>query len=251
MAQLPDGFGLIELDRTDSTNDEARRRIQAGTAPGTVVWARRQSAGRGRRGREWESPPGNLFVSIAAQPSRPASEYAQLSFLTALCVAETVEAYLPREAVVSLKWPNDVLISGRKTGGILLEGEADPGGGAPWVIVGIGVNLDHHPTDTPYPATCLRAEGAQDMDIEALLESLVARFAAWYAQWGQQGFEPVRAAWLEKAHNLGGALVARLSDESVEGRFVDLDVSGELVLETSAGLVMKINAADIYFPQAE
>ncbi len=250
MAQLPDGFHLIALDRTDSTNDEARRRIQAGMAPGAVVWARRQTAGKGRRGREWESPAGNLFVSIAIQPPRPVSEYAQISFLTALAVAQTAETYVP-EAEVSLKWPNDVLIGGRKTGGILLESEADPAGGAPWVIVGVGINLEHHPADTPYPATCLRVEGARDLDVERVLEQLVVYFTAWYARWSQHGFAPIREAWLKKAHNLGDAIVARLSDRSVEGRFVDLDATGELVLETSAGQVMKINAADIYFPRAE
>lgn len=251
MARFPDNYHLIALDDVDSTNEDARRRIKSGTSPGTVVWARRQTAGRGRRGRPWSSPQGNLYLSLAVQPNCSPSEAAQLSFLAGVVVAETVAAQLPMESRVTLKWPNDVLIDGSKTCGILLEGENDPAGGPPWVIVGIGLNVESSPEYTPYPATNLRREGADVIDVAVLVEELVARWADWFTRWETGGFSMIRAAWLARAHNLKGDIIAKLPRETIEGRFVDLDANGELVLETRAGRVMHINAADIYFPAAK
>lgn len=250
MAGLPDNYHLIALDDVDSTNEDARRRIRAGAAPGTIVWARQQTAGRGRRGRAWSSPSGNLYLSIAVRPTCSRSDAAQLSFLAAVVVADVVADQLPDERRVSLKWPNDVLIDGSKTAGILLESENDPAGGDPWVIVGIGLNVESHPKDTPYPATSISQEGAGAIDIAVLAQSLVACWAEWYARWETSGFPVIRSAWLARAHNLKGDIIARMPRETVEGRFVDLDANGELVLETPEGRVMHINAADIYFPAA-
>lgn len=251
MARFPDNYHLIALDEVDSTNEDTRRRIRDGALPGTVVWARQQTAGRGRRGRPWSSPSGNLFLSIAVQPNCPRSDAAQLSFLAAVVVAETVAAQVPAERRVTLKWPNDVLVEGAKISGILLEGENDPGNGPPWVIVGIGVNVESSPDNTPYPATNLRLEKSETLDISPLVEALVTQWADWYARWEDGGFSVIRAAWLARAHNLNGRIIAKLPQETIEGRFVDLDVNGELVLETPVGRVMHINAADIYFPASD
>lgn len=248
MARFPDNYHLVALEDVDSTNEDARRRIKEGALPGTVVWARQQTAGRGRRGRPWSSPSGNLFLSLAVQPKCSRSDAAQLSFLAAVVVAETVAAQLPSGREVTLKWPNDVLVEGAKISGILLEGENDPGGGEPWVIVGIGLNVESSPDDTPYPATNLSRERSEALDVSPLVEALVTQWANWYARWEVGGFSIIRAAWLARAHNLNGDIIAKLPQETVEGRFVDLDANGELVLETPVGRTMHINAADIYFP---
>ena len=250
MACFPDSYHLIALDTVDSTNEDAKRRIKGGALPGTVVWARQQTAGRGRRGRPWSSPPGNLYLSLAVQPKRPRTDAAQLSFLAGVVVAETVAAHLPSECRITLKWPNDVLVEGAKVSGVLLEGENDPGGEAPWVIVGIGLNVESSPVDTLYPATHLERERSDVCDLTVLCGVLISRWADWYARWEAIGFSIIRTAWLDRAHNFNGDIIAKLPNETIEGRFVDLDVNGELVLETREGRTMKINAADIYFPAA-
>ena len=142
-AALPQGYALIALDEAGSTNDEAKARAAAGAPDGTVVWARQQRAGRGRRGRDWVSPPGNLYVSVILRPACEARHVAQLSFVAALAVLDLVDGPLPGRA--RCKWPNDILVDGAKVAGILLESALEPGGRVDWVVLGIGVNLASHP----------------------------------------------------------------------------------------------------------
>src|SRR6185436_12611332 len=133
---LPDGWTLVALQSVGSTNDEAARLAAAGAAEGTVVWAREQTAGRGRRGRHWASPVGNLYTSAIVRPDCPAARAAELGFVAALAVADMVPAGRP----VRLKWPNDVLVEGAKVAGILPESSIGADGQAEHVILGIGVN---------------------------------------------------------------------------------------------------------------
>ncbi|WP_428247083.1 biotin--[acetyl-CoA-carboxylase] ligase [Ferrovibrio sp.] len=244
MLWRPLGFAEI-----DSTNEEIRRQAEAGAAEGLVVTARRQTAGRGRRGRAWDSPEGNLFVSLLLKPRRPAHEAATLSFLISLCVAEAViEASPALQDRVTCKWPNDVLIDGAKLSGILLESRAGQGGVLDHLIVGIGVNLVWNPADTPYPATNLAALGMAETP-ESFLPRLLARLGFWYDRWQAEGFAPVRQAWLALAQGIGKPAIARLGHEEVQGRFVALDEGGGLILELADGTRRTITAGDV-FPAA-
>ena len=135
---LPPFYRLLGFAELDSTNEEAKRQATAGAPEGALVWARAQSAGRGRRGRRWVSEPGNLYLSILLRPSFPPATAAQLGFAAALAVGEAAAAALPAGADVAYKWPNDVLISGRKASGILLESQAAGEGRLDWLVVGIG-----------------------------------------------------------------------------------------------------------------
>ena len=117
-ATLPPGYALIALDEAGSTNDEAKGRAADGAPDGTVVWARMQQAGRGRRGRSWASPPGNLYFSVVLRPACKARSVAQLSFVAALAVHDLVDELLPGRA--RCKWPNDILVDGGKVAGIVL-----------------------------------------------------------------------------------------------------------------------------------
>ncbi len=290
---LPGPFRLHTFERIDSTNDEARRRAAAGAPEFTLILAREQSAGRGRRGNAWISPAGNLHCSLLLRPSRSAAEAAQLGFAAALAAAETAEHVLPvplrpsggrgrdpmrsigRERwvadecwnppphpdplrpqgrrgeagsahpAIALKWPNDVLLGGRKLAGILLESSA-AGDGLDYLVIGIGMNLASHPDDTPSPATSLAAWGAQ-VTPEAALPILGARILAWYEAW-QKGFAPLRAAWLARAGGLGAAIRVRLPDGEIEGRFDGLDEAGRLLLTTPGG--RRAIAAGEVFPAA-
>jgi BirA family biotin operon repressor/biotin-[acetyl-CoA-carboxylase] ligase len=228
---LPPAYRLVALDSVDSTNEEAKRRAREGAEEGTLVWARQQTRGRGRRGREWSSPLGNLYLSLVLRPEAPQARHGELGFVAALALGETIGAFVPPLVELRYKWPNDVLVSGRKASGILLESES----GAAWVVLGVGVNIAHAPRGTETPATSLVEEGAAEVTVEAVLDRFARGFLVWANRWLEDGFAPVRAAWLRRAEGIGEAIRVRLPNETLEGRFADLDASGALVLETASG----------------
>lgn len=246
MVHLPDGYSIAIFDSIDSTNEEARR--NAATARDrTVYWAKRQTAGRGRRGRSWMSEPGNLFVSLLLKPDCPLAQAAQLSFVSALVVSDVLIRAGAGDRV-ALKWPNDVLVDGAKICGILLEATST-GARAEAVVVGIGLNIASHPGDTPYPATDFHHAGLDDVDADQALTWLLEAFELRYAAWRERGFTAVRADWLVRAYRLGQDIQVRLDGETVTGRFAELDETGALVVETAAG-TRHITAGDVYFPGA-
>jgi BirA family biotin operon repressor/biotin-[acetyl-CoA-carboxylase] ligase len=228
---LPPAYRLVALDRVDSTNEEAKRRAREGAGEGTLVWAREQTRGRGRRGREWISPRGNLYLSLVLRPEVPQARHGELGFVAALALGETIDAFVPPLVELRYKWPNDVLVSGRKASGILLESES----GAEWLVLGVGVNVAHAPEGTETPATSLVEAGADEAGVAAVLDRFARLFLVWADRWRADGFAPIRAAWLRRAQGVGEMVRVRLPNETLEGRFADLDVSGALVLETASG----------------
>lgn len=244
--RLPPAYRLVVLDRVESTNDEARARAEAGAEDGTLVWAREQTKGRGRQGRTWVSAPGNLFFSLVLRPDRPAQEAAQLGFLAALAVGDAVGSVAP-PMEVRYKWPNDVLFGGRKGAGILLESRAGADGGLDWLVLGVGVNVVSFPENTETPATSLRFEGAAGLEAPQVLEAFARHFLSWVDRWLEEGFDPVRAAWLRHAQGLGEAIRVRLPSETLTGTFRDLDAGGRLLLELPGGETRLVAAGDVYF----
>lgn len=243
---LPAPLRLLGYDSLGSTNDEAKRLAVEGAAAWTVVWARSQSAGHGRRRRVWASPPGNLYLSVILRPSGSPAVVAQLGFAAALALGDTMAPRLARPERLRYKWPNDVLVDGRKIAGILLESAAGRDG-VDWLVAGIGVNIASHPDGTETPATSLAALGAE-AEVETVLAALLPALHAWVGRWEREGFEPLRWAWLERAEGLGHAIGVRLERESFTGRFVDLDRDGALLVETEAG-PRRIAAGEV-FPAA-
>ena len=235
-------FRIEQVAEIDSTNEACRLRALAGEVAGLVIRADRQSAGRGRRGRHWNSPQGNLYTSILLRPERPASEAAALGFAAVMAIGDVAQALLPPGARVQHKWPNDLLINGGKAGGILLE--AQPG----FVVLGIGVNIASHPADTPYPATDLVAAGAKPATPQALLERLLTAFAPLYESWERAGFAALLPAWRRRAAGLGEAIEVRLERETLAGTFLDLEPDGTLRLGLSDGTERRIAAGDVYLP---
>lgn len=247
---LPPFYRVLAFDSLPSTMDECRRQAAAGAPEGLLVWAGEQTAGRGRRGRSFASPPGNLYLSLLLRPQRAAAEGAQLGFVAAVALAEAVAALLPEGARrVRLKWPNDLLIDRAKASGTLLEGQPGAGGRLDWLILGIGVNVATHPADTPYPATSLAAAGATASAAD-LLAALADAFVAWHETWQDRGFAPIRAAWLDRAAGLGEPIRVNLSQGSLEGRFADLDETGILWIELPGGGRRAVATGDLYFPEA-
>lgn len=241
---LPPFFRLAAFDTLASTSDEARRLARNGAPEGTMVMARIQTAGRGRQGRTWVSQPGNLHASLLLRPDAPMARVAQLGFAAGLAVADAVHAFAPK-ASVTLKWPNDVLLDGRKAAGILLESEGDAAGRVAFVVMGIGVNLAASPVGTEFPATSLKAAAGTAPKPEAFLAALAPALVLWYERWRADGFAGLRRAWLERAAGLGQALRARLPGETVEGRFAGLDDDGMLLLDAPGGR-RRIAAGDVF-----
>ncbi len=243
---LPPFFRLVALDSIDSTNLEAARRARTGAPEGTLVWAREQTSGRGRRGRQWSSPPGNLYLSVLLRPGVRPAEAAGLGFLASIALAEVLRDLLPPERAIRCKWPNDVLVDGAKIAGILLEAEAI-GEAAPALVMGIGVNVESHPEGLAYAVTSLAAAGGK-IEVEGLLECLAARLLHWHALWKQCGFGPIRERWLDFAAGLGEMVELRLEGQVVRGRFAALDPSGALLLELPDGGRRLVTTGDVFYP---
>ncbi|MCP3733358.1 biotin--[acetyl-CoA-carboxylase] ligase [Sphingomonas sp. RP10(2022)] len=211
-----------------------------GAEEGLWLRAERQTAGRGRMGRVWTAPPGNLSAStiVRLRPGDPPP--ASLALVAAVALYEAVRVFLPAEVPAQLKWPNDLLVDGAKASGILLERGGDA------VVIGIGVNLTHHP-DLPDRATTSLAAHGVAADAATTLDVLAEAFARWLARWRDQGIGIVRSAWLAAAHPIGTALSARLPDGSaIDGLFDGLDADGALILRLASGARHVIHAADVF-----
>lgn len=225
---------------------EARRVAPDLTRP-TWIFARRQTAARGRRGRAWENPPGNFAATLVMRPGGGPSAAALRSFSAANAVFEALAMHANRSAL-ALKWPNDVLLNGGKVAGILLE-SSGAGGRIDWLSIGIGVNLIHSPRgmdDSPFPPVSLLEETGSRVEALDLLGTLADCFATQEAIFERLGFQQIRESWLENAAKLGEVITARTGRDEVTGKFETVDEAGQLVLSTSRGLV-RIPAADVYF----
>ena len=246
--ELQPFFSLHAVASVGSTNEELQRLARTGAPEGTLLWALEQTAGRGRRGRRWVSPRGNLYLSVLLRPRVPPAAAAQIGFVAAVALAEALATLLPPERRIRCKWPNDLLVDGAKVSGILPEAEA-AGGVAEAVVLGIGVNVASFPAEVPYPATSLAAAGAT-AGVAEVLERLAARLAAWYARWRGEGFAPVRERWLDVAAGLGEAIEVRLEHEVLKGRFETLDTGGALALLLPGGARRLVAAGDVFLPAA-
>ena len=245
---LPEGFRLHRFETLGSTNDEAKRLARAGAAEGVLVWALEQTEGRGRRGRAWHSPRGNLYLSLVARPAAPPARAAQLGFVAALALGDALLALAGPGLPLRYKWPNDLLLGGRKLAGILLESEMASGDQVDFVVIGLGVNIAAAPRDVEYPAASLAAAGIAGVTPAGLLEAFARHFSIWLARWRGEGFAPVRVAWLTRASGLGEPVRVRLDHRSHQGRFFDLDDDGALLLDSADG--RRRIAAGQVFPAA-
>ncbi|WP_310540240.1 biotin--[acetyl-CoA-carboxylase] ligase [Phenylobacterium sp.] len=240
---------IESYDEIDSTNAEARRRAEAGETGPVWITALTQTAGRGRRGRDWQTKLGNLAATLLFATEKPAGEAAQISFVAALAAADLAETCLgPGPATV--KWPNDLLVHGRKAVGILVESGPLPDGRI-WLAVGIGVNLAHAPQDVERPAAAF-AEfmPGPPPSPRAALDVLALAFERWRAAWEQDGFAPIARGWTERAHGLGQPCEARLPNQTHRGVAEGLDADGALRLRLDDGAVLRITAGDVFFGEA-
>ncbi len=226
----------------DSTSEEAKRRALAGDPGKLWIVADRQTAGRGRHGRQWRSPAGNFYGSALLIGPCAVADAPQLGFVAGLAACAAIEDLGGLD--VRLKWPNDLVAAGAKLAGILLEGwSLGPQRFA--VSVGIGVNLAHHPRDLPYPATDLSALIGRRVGVREFLERLAFRFDERLAAFaGGAGFADIRAQWLASAAGLAEPLRATTAVGAREGLFEGVDARGRLLLRTR-NAIETIESADI------
>lgn len=244
------GAPIETFDEIDSTILEARRRADRGQLGPVWLIAKTQTAGRGRRGRTWASLEGNLMATYLFATKRPPAEIVLLSFATGLAIAESIDDIIGAGRA-ALKWPNDVLIEGAKASGIMLD-SGSLGDGGVWAALAFGVNLAVAPDNLDQQTTSLRAllpPYAAAPEPLTFLASVRAKLEAWTARLDREGFEPLRQAWLARAHGLGQQARVVQGDQTIEGRIAGLTSRGELELDTQAGRRL-IAAGDVFLSNA-
>ncbi len=241
------GRELVYFAETDSTNDRAHALAREGAVEGTVVIAEAQKAGKGRLGRHWVSPPGvNLYASIVLRPSIAPRQAPQLTFLSAAAVARAIAEMTRLRPTV--KWPNDVLLSGRKVAGLLNELDAETER-IRYLVLGIGINInmtaDQFPADLRYPASSLALETGSTVSRRLLTCALLRQLDKLYALYLEQGFEPILQAWQDYFDLTGQQVEVSEQAGICRGRVLGLDGEGALLLRLADDSVKRILAGDV------
>jgi BirA family biotin operon repressor/biotin-[acetyl-CoA-carboxylase] ligase len=236
------GRRLVFFQQIDSTNDHAKRLADEGAPEGTLVMAEEQTAGRGRAGRKWLTPPGAaLALSVILRPALTAAHAPRLTMLAGLAGCEAIEQAAGVPA--ALKWPNDLLVAGKKAGGVLVEGALE-GGQLKYAVLGIGINVSAAPppAEVDFPATCLAAECGRAVDRLLLLRALLERLEQHAA--APEG-AALFAAWRARLLWLGGPVVVRAPEGELRGRAEDVDPDGALLLRLADGALQRVLAGDV------
>lgn len=234
---------IIHLDSTGSTNQEARKLAEQADFGPLWIRADQQSSGRGRTGREWVSPSGNLYASHLFPTDQPLNALGQYSFVAALAVYDCLRSVYPK-GDFGLKWPNDALLNREKISGLLLEtGKTHH---QSWVIVGVGINLVSHPKLAAYPATSLAVHIDDTPLTKMVLSKLVETFDHWRKRYEREGFAPIKDAWLAGAVNVPGPVRVRLPSEEFEGEAMGLSDIGALQVRLPNGTIRDVHAGDVY-----
>jgi BirA family biotin operon repressor/biotin-[acetyl-CoA-carboxylase] ligase len=246
---LAAGYRLAAYDTIGSTNREALEQAQQRDVGRLWVVATAQTEGRGRRGRVWQTPPGNLAASILLTLPGEQTKPATLGFAAGLALESAIRTASPRIGCLRLKWPNDVLIDGAKVAGILLEAMAGAGGPTN-VAIGFGVNVLHHPDRLSYSATSLAACGV-DVTAFTLFEALAEAWVDEEDRWNAgRGFEAIRERWLQRAAGLGAPIAVRTGEALYDGTFETIDDDGRLVVRAPDGKAYRVSAGEVHLGNA-
>ena len=237
-------YRLRQLPETVSTNEDAKQAAAYGEPGGLVVQAARQTGGKGRQGRQWESPEGNMYASVVLRPECSAQEIGCYAFVAALAAHGAVLSFLPKDCSVEVKWPNDILVDERKICGILLEASPlSTEGKVDWLVVGCGINIMHHPVGGLYETTSM-AEYGSTPDVDNVLRVFLQRLEYWRLKLVNEGFDPVRTAWMERAYK--GRVQVRLPNETIVGTLAGIDDAGYLVVHLDDATERRIAAGDVF-----
>jgi BirA family biotin operon repressor/biotin-[acetyl-CoA-carboxylase] ligase len=239
------GYRINAFGTLRSTSDEALRQALLGDRGRLWIVAGSQSGGRGRQGRAWASPAGNVYASLLLVDAVAPARAAQLGFVAGVAAASVLKPLMAPGRVLALKWPNDVLVDGAKLAGILVEGTRLPNG-AFACIMGFGINRQSHPPDMPYPVTDLFSVSSARPDVGDLVAALSGTMHRMLCEWDAgRGFSRIREAWLEHALPAGTLLTVSAAGRRIGGRFETIDDQGRLVLSGEQGH-LQLDAGDVF-----
>lgn len=238
-------YSIHRYKRITSTNNVAKSLAEEGAPEGTVVIAESQSEGRGRLGRIWVSPPRDgLYLSIVLKPAIPIAEMWQIGYVAAVAVAEAINEISELDARV--KWPNDIIVNGRKVAGILVEVDNCGGTHEPAVIIGIGININmkEFPEDVADKATSLAIECSKEFDVDNMESCLLSSMHKWYSIYQDEGFDPIFNRLLELDCVIGQQVTIQTPNGVVTGKAISINKDGNLIVQSEDGQEIAIFAGD-------
>lgn len=240
-------FAPTFYDTLDSTNSEAKRLMLAGAKEGIVVVAEKQTHGRGRLGRRWISPKGNLYATMVVIPDKELIAIPSLALVTGLAIAQALKELLSFSHPVQVKWPNDVLLASQKVCGILVETDVD-NSGKPICYIGFGVNLVSSPEMVAFPATSLHHYLARPVAPEEVLAHILVKFTILYEEWLENGFKKLNKPWSDTAFGIGRHIAVQLQP-GVEtfGKYTGVNEEGALLIADEMGQVQTLYSTEIRF----
>lgn len=246
--KLPQGYALAAFDSLESTNKKALELAKTESFESLVVFTKNQTAGRGRSGRTWLSSNQTLTATILLSTAAPKSKVAQLAFVMAVAAHKTICDFIEpdKHKSIGLKWPNDILVQGRKLAGILIESASINHPSKTTIAIGVGINVGDIPSDGDFSASSLKMLGT-DVNLEQILSNLTYNFDNYLNLWSDGlGFAAIRKIWLDHSLGLGGKITARLPNQSIHGIFESLNEDGILILRDEADKIHQITAGDIF-----
>lgn len=243
---IPPLYELVTYDSIDSAASEAKRLALSGADEGTLVWAKAQTAGRGRFDHRWLSEPGNLHCAIVLRPEEPIAVAGQVDYVAAVSLATAIAGLVTPMTELRYRWPNDLLLNNLKVAGILLDPCVVNNGNVESLVLGVNVNVKSHPPELDDSAANMHADGFSKSTDAELLESFSRNFLSWINRWAEEGFGPIAKAWIQRANGMGQPIELQLANEVVSGRFEELDSAGALVVKLADDARRKVTVAEFF-----
>lgn len=239
-------FLIDNYQEIGSTNDLiVEMAINDNSIDNYVICAQKQTNGHGRSGRDWQSPEGNLYFSLLIRPNSSIKDYSLLSFIAAIAISNAIIGLTNSQVNLEHKWPNDILLHGKKIAGILLKSDKSKQG-LEFVVIGVGINILSNPKQTNFPSGNIKEELNIDINKEELLKLFLDNFSIFYQKFVEFGFAPIRNLWIKRAFKLNEEINVNLSNKRITAIFRDLNNSGNLILELDNGDVEAVSSAEIY-----
>jgi len=238
---------IVYFNETDSTNTRAKDLAIKGAPEGTLVVSEKQTKGRGRKGRNWFSPSrGGIYTSLILRPRIPPNEAPKMTLLTAVAVAETLHSLTQLKA--NIKWPNDILINGKKIAGILTEISTEMDA-IDYIVVGLGMNVNTYnfPDDIHEKATSIFIETGKHFPRVKLIREYIQWHEKYYEIFKKSGFEPILKRWKELSNIIGRKIMVEMIDKKYIGEVQDIDSDGILILKDNSGKYHRISSGDVTF----
>ena len=244
---LPAAYELVVLDRVDDVIEEAVRRASQGAGEGTLIWARQQTAARTASGKRWYAPAGNLHCALIIEPEYDNLRALQLQYLATISIGTAIADTVLAMTGLRWRWPGEILINDLKSGAVRLSAPADSADPLPWLVLGVSVNVaEHPPNPEPERFNSIHASGTPDATVESLVEGFSRHFLSWINRWAEEGFAPVRKAWMLRADGIGETLTLDLGGGKLSGKFKGINELGEAELELEDGSGRKLSVADYF-----